>query len=72
MLFTKQLTRIHSKRIRAVPPEIQRNIGNMDKVGTQSTRENVRQRKKARLTRDVFEVFGITVVVGSHEQYIFN
>ena len=67
VLFTKQLTYIHSKRIRAVPRDIQRNIGNVVKVGNQGTRENVRQRKKARLTGDIFEVFGITVVVGSHE-----
>ena len=36
-------------------------------VDTRSTRKNVRQWKKARLTRDVFEVFGIKVVVGSYE-----
>ena len=42
------------------------NIGNAVKVlvGTQKTRDNVRQWKKARLTKDVF---GIIVVVGSHE-----
>ena len=45
------------------------NIGNAVKVlvGTQSTSENVRPWKKARLNGDVFEVFGIIVVVGSHE-----
>ena len=42
------------------------NIGNAVKVlvGTQSTRENLRPWTKARLTGDVFEVFGIIVVVG--------
>ena len=47
----------------------QGNVGNMVRVlaATKSTRENVRQRKNARLTRDVFEVFGIKVVVGLHE-----
>ena len=41
------------------------NIGNTVKilVATKSTRENVRQWKKARLTGDVFEFFGIKVVV---------
>ena len=50
------------------------NIGNAAKVlvSTQSTRENVRQWKKARLTGDVFEVFGNIVVVGSASDHTSN
>ena len=72
--FDHDMEKIWQLLVYSKHPNTLRNIGNAVKVlvNSHSTREYMRQWKKARLIEDVFEVFGIKVVVGSDGRYICN